>query len=84
MMSFTTETPLALNDAASFMGVHRRTVENWIKRGLECRKVGRLIYTTREAIDRFAVQPVEEQPAAVQQSSENKECLRRMKERFGF
>lgn len=36
------------------MRVHKRTVEGWFKRGLERVKVGGLVYTTEEALQRFA------------------------------
>lgn len=84
-MSFATETPLALNDAARLFGVHRRTIENWIKRGLESRRLGRLIYTSHEAIDRFAVEPNSNQlPPASTNDTDVAEKLRRLRERHGI
>lgn len=84
-MSFATETPLALNDAARLFGVHRRTIENWIKRGLESRRLGRLIYTSREAIDRFAVEPNSNQlPPARKGGMDGAEKRRLLRERHGI
>ena len=57
----TRETPLRVDEAAKLFKIHRRTVENWFSQGLADVKIGRIRYTTREAIARFAqpgTQPV--------------------------
>lgn len=45
---------LKVNEVARRFRVHRRTVEGWMSRGLDCVMVGRLIYTSEEALARFA------------------------------
>lgn len=57
MVTFATETPLRLKQVAEHFGVNRRTVEAWIAHGLEAKRIGKLIYTSLEAVDRFS-QPV--------------------------
>lgn len=88
MIDLTRETPLRISELAAFLGVHRRTVESWLNRGLESVKLGRLMFTTLEALQRFAVQsPVPEtthyhnrQRLRQQQSREDEERFRRMDE----
>lgn len=53
-LDLTTETPLRVEEVAKLFGVHRKTVENWFSQGLAYVKIGRIRYTTREAIARFA------------------------------
>ena len=67
MIDLTTESLLRVDEAAKLLGVHRRTVENWFKRGLESTKIGRLVYTSREAIQRFS-RPVD--PQQIQENCE--------------
>lgn len=55
MIDLTIETPLTIIEVAALFKVHRRTVEAWFSRGLEKARVGGRVYTTREAIQRFAV-----------------------------
>ena len=57
MVTFATETPMRLKQVAEHFGVNRRTVEAWIRQGLKAKRIGKLIYTTLEEVDRFS-QPV--------------------------
>lgn len=50
----TCETPLQVSDVMKRFSVCRRTVENWFASGLEGMKLGGRVYTTVEAIQRFA------------------------------
>lgn len=80
------ETPLRIEQAAELMGVHRRTIENWLSRGLPYIKIGRIRFTTREAIARFA-QPsnaVPQHQADEQAMSEALEAKKVLRDRFGF
>lgn len=54
MVDLVKETPVKLTEVATRFGVHRRTVENWFDSGLEHCRMGRLVYTTMEAIQRFS------------------------------
>lgn len=56
MIDLTKEKPLKIKEVAAKYSVHRRTVENWFKRGLEFVKIDRLVYTTQEAIQRYSQQ----------------------------
>jgi hypothetical protein len=52
-VDFTTETPISLNEVAALFKVHRQTVGRWRDAGLECVWVGGVLYTSREALQRF-------------------------------
>jgi excisionase family DNA binding protein len=80
------ETPLRVEEAAKLFGVHRRTIANWFARGLPYVQIGRIRYTTREAIARFAepgnCDSIHEADAdTIRRSREAREFMR---ERFGF
>ena len=62
-MNFVTETPIRAKAAAELMGVHRDTIDEWFAGGLENRKIGGLVYTTREAIERFSLRRAGEEAA---------------------
>ena len=62
MLDLSKETPLRIDDVAELFKVHRRTVDNWLRQGLEKKKLGRLVYTSREAIERFSERQREPQP----------------------
>ena len=77
MIDLTKETPLGVEAAAELMGVSRRTIENWFKCGLDRTRLGKLVYTSREALQRFAVSPDRPQSA---QSLAEQEADRRADE----
>lgn len=54
MIDFAREDILSVKKAAEWLGVSARTVERWIERGLECRKFGRKVFTSKQALNRFA------------------------------
>ncbi len=54
MIDLTKERPLTVKKAAEFLCVHPHSVRRYFKQGLEHVIVGGRIYTTREAIQRFA------------------------------
>jgi hypothetical protein len=45
---------LKIADVAERFNVHRRTVESWMGNGLESLRMGRLVYTSVEALERFS------------------------------
>lgn len=49
-----TETPVTIAEACNRFKVCRRTVENWFSAGLESYKLGGRVYTTVQALQRFA------------------------------
>lgn len=56
------ENLLTIRDAARLLRVHSATVRRMIDAGLEATRIGKRIYTSREAIERFS-KPVEAKPA---------------------
>jgi hypothetical protein len=48
------EQPLSVATAAALLQVDRAVVRKWLRDGLECVKLGCRIYTSREAVGRFA------------------------------
>ncbi len=54
MIDLSKEYPMSIADVAGICKVHRRTVESWFLAGLEKAKIGGRVYTTREALQRFA------------------------------
>lgn len=90
MIDFTKETPVGVEAVATLFGVTRRTVENWFDYGLERRKVGGKVYTSREALQRFS-ESTEPRSVATIDEREQREALERseqadreMKERWGI
>lgn len=69
MLDFKREEPVLIADVAKRFNVSRRTVDNWIAKGLEAEKLGGLVFTTWEAISRFAVEIPSVAPAASQRRS---------------
>ncbi len=55
MIDLRYEKPVTVAEVAKLFGVHRRTVEKWFGQGLERIKVGGRVFTTLEALNRFAV-----------------------------
>lgn len=83
------EGPVRLNAAAEFMGVHRRTIENWIERGLEWCRMGKSekapIYTSRPALVRFAaLGSPSDRNETIGTSREEAEVTRGLRERHGL
>ncbi|MGC4002831.1 MAG: helix-turn-helix domain-containing protein [Pirellulales bacterium] len=62
MIDLANETPLRVNAAAELLNVSRRTIQVWFDRGLEHTKLGRTLFTTREALQRFSAQETPETP----------------------
>jgi len=61
MASVINENLLTIREAARLLRVHAVTVRRMIDAGLEATRVGKRIYTSREAIERFS-KPVEVKP----------------------
>lgn len=86
MIDINREKPLKVADVAYKMRVHKRTVEGWFKRGLERIQLGGLIYTTEEALQRFAMDKTTRNSAATTFSSSTKESMdagRQLEAQFG-
>ena len=64
MVDLSRERLLKVSDVSKRFRVHRRTVESWFARGLASVMVGRLVFTSEEALARFARQrePESRQP----------------------
>lgn len=54
MVDLIHETPIRATEVAARFGVHPKTVDGWFRRGLESAVLGRLVFTTHEAIQRFS------------------------------
>jgi hypothetical protein len=54
MIDLARERPLSVACAAQLLRVPSRTVKKWFRRGLESVRLGDIVFTTREAIQRFA------------------------------
>lgn len=84
MVDLTREQPLKVEDVAALFGVCRRTVENWFDRGLERVQIGRSVYTSLEAIQRFGkhseMKPQLDSNGSV--SAERKNAIKAAKKRF--
>lgn len=48
-----TTKPIKLKQLAAFYGVNRRTVESWMRNGLDAFRMGKLIYFYPEEVERF-------------------------------
>ena len=55
MVDVARERLIPINKAAITFDVSRRTIENWFEQGLDSVKLGRRVYTSLEAFERFAV-----------------------------
>jgi hypothetical protein len=64
MIDLSREQPLSIACAAQLLHVPPRIIKKWFSRGLDSVRIGHLVYTTREAIQRFAepVTPEAEPP----------------------
>lgn len=56
MIDIRKERPLSIKRAAAVLDVDRRTIERWFQQGLDRIKLGGRVYTSREALFRFAAQ----------------------------
>ena len=87
MIDFTTETVMGVADVSLLLRVHRRTVEKWFERGLEHVKLGGRVFTSKEALNRFAEQsrPLSESPRRRRNSEESElEAMDRELEEAGL
>jgi hypothetical protein len=66
MLDLVNEAPIHISEVQELFGVGRSTVEGWFTKGLEWCKVGGKVYTTREAIARFAIYPDQGEPTKLQ------------------
>lgn len=67
MIDLKEEKPITLTAVAQRFGVSLQTVRNWTNnrtRQLETVRMGRLVFTTWEALQRFAIQSIERQKEA--------------------
>lgn len=55
MIDLNRETVVPVKKVAEMFYVHRRTVDGWFDAGLEWIKMRGRVYTTKEALQRFAV-----------------------------
>lgn len=80
------ETPLRVDEVSEIFKVHPRTVKGWFKRGLACCRIGRILFTTREAVIRFAQpsQPEAQEPAESDTSRRARLATEAMRARFGL
>lgn len=53
MVDFARETPIGVGSLAARFDVNPVTVRRWFTRGLEFGKIGGLVFTTLEAVNRF-------------------------------
>lgn len=84
MIDFKREQLLKIDDVTHMMRVHRRTVEGWFKRGLERVRVGGLVYTSQEALQRFARDDSQYAPAEFSGSTkESIDAGRQLEAQFG-
>lgn len=81
MSHVVTEQLLTVQDAARLLRVHTKTVRRMIETGLEASRIGKRIYTSREAIERFS-KPVT--PRADQQTIAQKKSYEEARKRFGL
>jgi hypothetical protein len=58
-----TERPLSVKRAAAVLDVDRRTIERWFNLGLERIKLGGRVYTSKEALFRFAEHDTQPAPS---------------------
>ena len=56
MIDIVKEQLLHFKEAAAFLGVHPTTIKNYFVEGLEHVQIGRVVYTTKEAVQRYAIQ----------------------------
>lgn len=78
MINLATEKPVSIKQVMELFSVHRRTVEAWFDKGLERVKVGGRVYTTMEAVGRFAEFDAGQAPGRAR-SVEESQSLKRSK-----
>ena len=54
MIDLSRERPLSVMQAAHFLNVPPQVIKRWFRAGMESVRIGGRVYTTREAIQRFA------------------------------
>ena len=59
MIDLTRERALSVKQVVKQFDVSRRTVENWFSNGLEKTRIGRRVYTSLQAIQRFSQPGIE-------------------------
>src|SRR5689334_15786693 len=64
-ISLVNEHPLTVEEVIDTFKVHRNTVGKWFKAGLERVRLRGRVYTTLEALDRFAIQDSEAEAGGV-------------------
>lgn len=86
MVDLKKEKPVKLKQIAELFDVNRRTVEAWIKQGLDAKRIGKLIYTTLEEVERFS-KPVLApcgNPIMAHEDRENIDAAERARKRFNL
>lgn len=87
MIDLAKEKPVGVRKVAELFGVHRRTVESWFNAGLERVRVGGRVFTSLEAVQRFASQDRNIQPSRPTRryrSSQEADADAELKRRFGI
>lgn len=86
MIDLSRETPIGVADVARLFGVHRNTVEDWFDAGLESVKLRGRVFTTREALNRFAKprEPAAEPPKGTQRQMKADTAARELEKRYGI
>lgn len=81
MIDLTKEDPLTISAVALLFAVHRRTVEGWFRAGLERAKLRGRVYTTKQAIQRFAQF---DEPHHERHSDPTEQAIRTLETEFGI
>lgn len=63
MVQFAKEQVIGVQRLSKRLGVSTDTIRRWFRQGLERRKVGGKVFTSLEALDRFAGDPIAPTPA---------------------
>lgn len=74
---------MSVERVATLFGVHRRTVEKWFASGLERVRLGGKVYTTRNALQRFAKYQGPDSAAIEEARQRNERDARELAVRFG-
>ncbi len=85
MLDLTRKKPIKIADVSKWLGVKPEIVKAWLSRGLEHAKIGSVVFTSREAVERFCgpapvKEVVEERKPA---DSPMEEARARLTEMFG-
>lgn len=87
VVDFVTETPVKLSKVCVLFTISRRTLDKWLKAGLDARVMGdKLLYTTREELQRFS-RPLDFATCPVGTTSEIRdaeETARKVRERYNL